>query len=472
MAAGFPNAELRNIATLIGAFDEDWYRRAYPDVAASGKDPFWHYMRYGWRENRRPSKDFNIESYAARWPEFRSNRDNPILHLLAHGLADAGPREHFMTDAVWANPRTRRTLPEQRSLKNGLSVVSHFRSEIGIGQAARNVGYACDAARLPVSFRNLPLPGRENDLEFSSKCNSLSDRKASLLVLGLGAVIHQQHEIAPGRLNILFPFWELARIPSEWHAAIRKFDEVWAPSRFVASAFEDLSGIPIHYVPQPVLLPAKPPEPRPNRTTLRFFTYLDFDSFVERKNPKAAIAAFRAAFAPTMRDVELVVKTRGALDTGQRRWLEEIAAPDTRIRIVDRTLDRAGMDAMMAESDAFISLHRSEGFGFGPAEALAAGKAAVATDYSSTSEFINAQTGYPVACTLEPVRSGEYVHTEGQVWANPNLDAAVEALRAIYDNPAEADARARRGFALLQERHSLANVGGRIAQLLDNHGLI
>ena len=83
------------------------------------------------------------------------------------------------------------------------------------------------------------------------------------------------------------------------------------------------------------------------------------------------------------------------------------------------------------------------------------------TDYSSTSEFINEQTGYPVAFTLEPVRPGEYVHTEGQVWANPNLDAAVEALRAIYNDPAEADARARRGFALLQERHSTVNVGGR-----------
>jgi glycosyltransferase involved in cell wall biosynthesis len=225
-------------------------------------------------------------------------------------------------------------------------------------------------------------------------------------------------------------------------------------------------------VPQPVLLGAKPPEPRPNRTRLRFFTYLDFDSFAERKNPKAAVEAFRAAFAPTMRDVELVVKTRGASETGERQRLAEIAAPDDRIRIIDRTLDRVGMDAMMAESDAFISLHRSEGFGFGPAEALAAGKAAVATDYSSTSEFINAQTGYPVAYTLEPVRSGKYVHTEGQVWANPNLDSAVDALRAIYNDPAEADARARRGFALLRERHSLASVGGRIAQLLNQHGLV
>jgi glycosyltransferase involved in cell wall biosynthesis len=471
MPRDYPSAELRHIATLIGAFDEAWYRRAYPDVAASGVDPFRHYMRYGWRETRRPSNEFDIESYAARWPGFRPDQDNPVLHLLEHGLTDPGLRDR-LTAAVWTAPRGRRTLPVHRTLENGLCVGGYFRSEIGIGQAARNLGYACDVARLPVSFRSLPLPGRENDLEFATKCNSLADRKASLLVFGLAAIIDLQHEIAPGRLNILFPFWELARIPTEWHAAIRGFDEVWAPSRFVASAFEELPGIPVHHVPQPVRLPIEPPGPRADRTTLRFLAFLDFDSFVERKNPKAAVEAFRAAFAPERRDVELVVKTRGALDKGQRQWLAEIAARDHRIRIVDRTLDRAGMDALMAQSDAFISLHRSEGFGFGPAEALAAGKAAVCTDYSSTSEFINEQTGYPVAFTLEPVRPGEYVHTEGQVWASANLDSAVEALRAIYNDPAEAGARARRGFALLQERHSMAHVGRVVRQLLEKDGVL
>jgi glycosyltransferase involved in cell wall biosynthesis len=471
MSADFPSDELRNIATLIGAFDDAWYRRTYPDVAANGIDPFRHYMRYGWREQRRPSNEFDIESYAARWPEFRPDQDNPVLHLLEHGLTDPGLRDR-LTAAIWATPHARRTFPDYRALQNGLCIGGYFRSEIGIGQAARNFAYACDAVRLPVSFRSLPLPGRENDLEFASKCNSLVDRKASLLVFGLAAIVDLQYEIAPGRLNILFPFWELAHIPREWHAAIRGFDEVWAPSRFVASAFEELPGIVVHHVPQPVRLPIQQPDPRPDRTTLRFLTFLDFDSFVERKNPKAAVEAFRAAFAPEKRDVELIVKIRGALDKGQRQWLADIAAQDDRIRIVDRTLDRAGMDALMAQSDAFISLHRSEGFGFGPAEALAAGKASICTDYSSTSEFINERTGYPVAFTLEPVRPGEYVHTKGQVWASANLDSAVEALRAIYNDPAEADARARRGFALLQQRHSMANVGRIVWQLLEKDGLL
>jgi len=131
------------------------------------------------------------------------------------------------------------------------------------------------------------------------------------------------------------------------------------------------------------------PAPRTDRTTLRFFTYLDFDSYVARKNPQAAVNAFRAAFPAAKRDVELIVKTRGERDDGLRNWLGEIAAQDDRIQIVDRTLDRIGIDALMAGCDAFISLHRSEGFGFGAAEALAAGKAVVATDYGGTTDFID-----------------------------------------------------------------------------------
>jgi glycosyltransferase involved in cell wall biosynthesis len=184
------------------------------------------------------------------------------------------------------------------------------------------------------------------------------------------------------------------------------------------------------------------------------------------------VNAFRAAFAPAQRDVELVVKIRGTHDNGLRRWLMRAAAADRRITVIDRTLDRLRMSELMASCDAFVSLHRSEGFGFGAAEALAAGKAVVATDYGGTTDFITPETGYPIDYVLEPVRPGEYVESEGQVWATAREEAAVAALRAIHADPGEADARARRGFALLQTRHSLPIVGIEIARLLRGLGVV
>lgn len=454
---------IRAFAEFAGVFDAEWYLNAYQDVAASSVDPFTHYMDRGWRERRKPAKGIDIESYAAMIPGFRPGLDNPMSCLL---------RNPAQLNALRARLSERNSIPLPLNLDHGLCVTGYLCSEIGLGQSARNIVYACDAARLPVSSRALALPGRDNDAEFVSKCNPVVDRKAQVVVAGLAAIHDCRQEIAPGRLNVLFPFWELGRIPREWHAAIRDFDEVWAPSQFVASAFADVSGVTLHYVPQPVRLPSQSPATRPDRTRLRFFAYLDFDSYVARKNPEAAVNAFRAAFPPAKRDVELVVKTRGERDEGMRRLLGEVAARDDRIQIVDRTLDRAGIDALMMGCDAFISLHRSEGFGFGAAEALASGKAVVATDYGGTTDFINEMTGYPVAYTLEPVRHGEYVQTEGQVWATPNADAAVAALRAIHASPGEAEERARRGFALLRDQNSLVVVGQRIGRILGDHGLV
>lgn len=455
-------AHLRTIAEFAGVFDAEWYLSAYRDVSASGVDPFVHYMSHGWKEGRKPANGIDIEGYAAMLPGFEPGHDNPMSYVL---------RSPSQLHAV-RSKREGRGVPVPRSLEDGLCVTGYLCSEIGLGQAARNITYACDAARLPVSSRTLILPGRENEPEFASKCNPVVDRKAQLIVSGLAVTEHYRREIAPGRLNVLFPFWELGRIPPEWHSAIRDFDEVWAPSRFVASAFDGLSGVTLRCVPQPVLLPRQMPAPRADRTVLRFFAYLDFDSYVARKNPQGVINAFRAAFPPSNRDVELVIKTRGERDEGLRRWLGEAASQDARIQIVDRTLDRAGMDTLMKGCDVFISLHRSEGFGFGAAEALAAGKAVVATDYGGTTDFINEMTGYPVAYALRSVRRGEYLESDGQVWAEPDTDAAVEALLSIYASPDEAAARARRGFELLRERQSLTVVGRHITEILEEHGVV
>jgi glycosyltransferase involved in cell wall biosynthesis len=353
-----------------------------------------------------------------------------------------------------------------RHLEDGLCIAGYLCSEIGLGEAARNLAYACDTQRLPLSFRKLPLPERENEQEFATKCNNVSDRKAQLMVFGLASLDDFVNAPTRGAVNILYPYWELARVPPQWLPVVRLFDEVWAPSTFIASAFPDVLGRPVRLVRQPVRLPNVVPAPRSGRDTLRLFTYLDFDSFGARKNPTAVVNAFRAAFAPTQRDVELVVKLRGTHDHGLRRWLMRAAAADQRITVIDRTLDRMRMHELMASSDVFVSLHRSEGFGFGAAEALAAGKAVVATDYGGITDFITPATGYPVDYVLEPVRPGEYVESEGQVWAAARQDAAVAALRAIYADAAEADSRARAGFALLQARHAFRVVGAEIAQRL------
>ena len=458
----------RALAERLGLFNADWYCAEYPDVAACGADPFAHYMQSGWREGRKPAPGFSAEDYAQLEQGFNPHECNPIVHLLQVGLGNPAV-------CRWLDDTARPAFMEQPAslrLHDGLCLIGYLRSEIGLGQAARNLAYACDARRLPMSFRHLPLPGREGVAEFMTKCVTVPDRKANLLVVGLPSICDLTHEIGPGRVNILYPFWELSQIPRAWLDVARRFDEIWAPTSFVAHAFPPDFDRPIRLVRPPMWMSAMlankagPPE------ILRLYTYLDFDSYRARKNLTAAVCAFQAAFPVGQRDVQLVVKARGEQDSGVREWLAATASTDPRIEVIDRTLNRDQMDAMMQSCDVFISLHRSEGFGLGPAEALAAGKAVVATDYGGTTDFVTPETGYPVAYDLVPLKRGDYPGWEGQVWAEPRLDATVAALRSVYADRSGARAKGLRGQALLRELFAPAVVGARVQELLQNLGVL
>jgi hypothetical protein len=41
-------------------FDAEWYLEHYPDVASAGMDPLEHFLRYGFKEGRRPAAEKRI----------------------------------------------------------------------------------------------------------------------------------------------------------------------------------------------------------------------------------------------------------------------------------------------------------------------------------------------------------------------------------------------------------------------------
>ncbi|MBX6374123.1 MAG: class I SAM-dependent methyltransferase [Acetobacteraceae bacterium] len=69
-------------------FDAEWYRRRYPDVAASGVDPALHYVLHGGAEHRNPGPAFDARWYLERHPDLAAAGVNPLLHYLEHGAAE------------------------------------------------------------------------------------------------------------------------------------------------------------------------------------------------------------------------------------------------------------------------------------------------------------------------------------------------------------------------------------------------
>lgn len=70
-------------------FDALYYLNTYTDVTEAGIDPLEHYLNYGWREGRNPSKDFNTKFYLEQHKDVSENGMSPLLHYALHGIHES-----------------------------------------------------------------------------------------------------------------------------------------------------------------------------------------------------------------------------------------------------------------------------------------------------------------------------------------------------------------------------------------------
>src|SRR5262249_1429867 len=153
--------------------------------------------------------------------------------------------------------------------------------------------------------------------------------------------------------------------------------ELWAPTRFVADALRRDLPLPVFDMLPGIEMPPADRVPRsalglPERDYLFLFAF-DMASTAERKNPLAAVAAFPRAFADRP-GVALVLKvSRGWVGPEALSQLQQ-AADGRSVILIDEMMSYERALALTGACDAYVSLHRSEGFGLTMAEAMALGK--------------------------------------------------------------------------------------------------
>jgi glycosyltransferase involved in cell wall biosynthesis len=203
----------------------------------------------------------------------------------------------------------------------------------------------------------------------------------------------------------------------------------------VADAFTTHFDRPVKIVPHftalPALQPAAPGE------TLRVLTLADARSSLERKNPLASVRMFKAAFGADMQ-AELTIKCRNLdLHPDYAAELLQAIDGDPRIHMHRETLPAEAQAELLQFCDVLLSPHRAEGFGIPLAEAMALGKYVIATGWSGNLEFMDATSAVLLTSKLIPAvdRTGVYAATPGAVWAEPDFEAGVEALRAVAATP-------------------------------------
>ncbi len=377
-------------------------------------------------------------------------------------------------------------LPLPEGLPVAVQVIGPFRKASGLGEAARATASALAAAGLAprcVDF-DMDNPAPEG---FDPHVALAPLARAQVNILHLNAetlplALASLPDVFTGARNIAYMFWELDSPAACHHLAFTLLDEIWVASDYGCSACAPSNGPPVFVMGLPA--PDMPPgrcgdartalDGRIGAAPGDFIVLSVFDSFsfVQRKNPLGAIAAFRTAF-PDDPQVRLVLKTHNRRRVGDPAqvaiWeeVDRLIARDGRITLIDETLLRGEAMRLLQGADACLSLHRSEGWGFGMIEAMALGVPVVASGYSGNLAFCADDTAWLVPVREVEVASGDYIFVRpGQRWGEPDLAAAARILRRVRADPHEARRRAVRALGRLQAEFTPAAIGTRMAARL------
>jgi len=134
--------------------------------------------------------------------------------------------------------------------------------------------------------------------------------------------------------------------------------------------------------------------------------------------------------------------------------------------VQDREYSGVEIASLIHLCDCFVSLHRSEGFGRGPAEAMLLGKPVIATNYSGNTDFMTARNSLPVDYTLVPVGRDEYPGWQDQVWAEPSVVHAARHMHRVAGDRALAARLGRAGARDVRRMHDPAVTGAWVAERL------
>ncbi len=350
----------------------------------------------------------------------------------------------------------------------GVNVVGYFRSEVGTGEAARQVVSALEARGipvLPIHGQTIPLSRQGHSYETATPANAVFP--VNVICMNADALPEFAGQAGPqffaGRYSVGLWFWEVCRFPERWRGSFSLLEEVWAPTKHVAAALEQLATVPVTVVRMPVRAPSFEPRSRaelglPSEGFLFLFSF-DYLSVFKRKNPLAVIEAFRGAFAAGD-GAHLVLKCiNHERDPDSHAELLRLAAQHPDVEVMDRYLTPSDNSCLTALCDCYVSLHRAEGFGLVLAEAMSLGKPVIATGYSGNLDFMTSANSLLVDHRLIPIGLGAEPYPADGEWADPDIEHASTLMRQLFDDPAGARELGAKAAASIERTHSPAAAG-------------
>jgi hypothetical protein len=462
---------------LIPAFvSRFWTYRPMPNGVVTG------FEYVGYRAGRHANSDISGDVGATNELEIRNAFHN--------GLATRHPEVLLLSGPEVRSSATCSRVEEIEIYDSAILVYRDQDAISGLSTAGQSVSLALAGSRL-----------RMFDLHFSLRRQRLDEEAVRNQALQVNArrklhILNLNPEYVPecyySNLSRFGPVdyvigqfaWEFSTISKAHEPGIGLMDEIWTGSRFETLLYENATDKPVVTMGLAI---------REKRSSVIFkseqfgfcpgiYLFLcsfDGGSIVERKNPLGAITAFQRAFPRGTKHVGLIIKTRNLehLQTERDRahWADamELIQGDDRVRVVQQTMSEEELTALYRMCGCFVSLHRSEGFGLGPAEAMMQGKAVIVTNYSGVCDFCTPDSAMLVPYELIRVKENEYPYLDPDrvyEWADPDLNLAAEYMRELAEDHGRGARLGESARAFLRREYSVQALRRRCLERFEQLG--
>jgi glycosyltransferase involved in cell wall biosynthesis len=363
-------------------------------------------------------------------------------------------------------------------------------------------GYGASGRRLFRALADLGVPLRWTPIEFDEDGPLLPpdvpseldlDRFRTVALDPDVVVLHCVPELLPtlrhlrpaGAALILHTVWEHEVLQPHWPALLNQFDGVIVPTEWNAESFRRADvHVPVEVVPHVASTES------PDASWLEAPPVVAGDAFLIhsiavwslRKTPWRALEAYARAFGPSDHTL-MVLRTSQQLDRDVvgppgppdlERHSSWSAAevmhryhPAPRLHLATDIRSFAEIEGLHHRSGCWLSLPRAEGWDLGAFDAATAGTPVITTGHGGQLAYLD-----PDASILIGGKPVELNWLPGATWIEPDMDAAVEALRVVRHDAGGVVARAREQGERLRRTYSPDTVGRQFLAALERMGTI
>lgn len=473
---------LRDRFDRLGRFDESLA------LVGNDIDLCLRALEAGWRNVWTPHSKLIHHESVSRQSKPISQDEKAMWQRWEHRFRGGDPwfnpslslkREDCMLEENISQAVTRSNEAGAKASAPGVNLIAYIRASMGVGEAARGNAAALEAAGVDFGIINYERgnPSRMDNLHWQHREVERPLYDINLVHINADHIASVMsdlgHKWFRERYNIGFWAWEMPDFPDRWVDAFRLVNEVWVPSTYVNQAIATKSPVPVVTIPHAVQIDMRSAV-RYGRSDFDipqspfvFISMFDTHSIAQRKNPFGSIYAFQKAFSSEDDRVLLVIKINNTNDDSLRALRQRIGSYRN-IKLIDQHLDRSQIYSLINSCDCYVSLHHAEGFGLGPAEAMAMGKVALLTNWSGNTEYMTADNCIPVPYTLSRLDTDYGPYEAYQHWASPDMRYAARQMQALLMEPSRVKIIGDKAKAHMQHYFSAEAIGRRMRARLDS----